>query len=160
MARKEIQQNVVIENARLIFRNFSGKQTRFNPQGVRTFCVLLPQDVGETLGKDGWNVKYLEPREEGDLRQPFLDVKVQFGSIKPKIVTITSRGQTILDEDSVSNLDWAEIDNADLVIRPYNWEVSGKRGVKAYLKTMYVTLVEDEFERKYADHVPLEDEWD
>lgn len=160
--KKEVKSNILIENARLIFRNFEGRAGKFNPPGIRSFGVLLEDDTAETLQKDGWNVKWLEPREEGDPPQALLNVKVQFpaagsGGSRPKIVAITSGGRTILDEESVKMLDWAEIESVDLAIRPYNWDVNGKTGVKAYLKTMYVTLVEDEFEAKYNQNYDEEE---
>jgi hypothetical protein len=64
---------------------------------------------------------------------------------------ITSRGRTNLDGTDVELLDWADITNVDLIVRPYTWEVSGKTGVKAYLQSLYVTIEEDELERKYAE---------
>ena len=117
--------------------------------------------MAEVLQKDGWNVKWLKPRDEGDEEQGFLSVSVSFENMPPKIVLITSRGKTVLDEDNVNLLDWAEIKEVDLIIRPYNWVIqegtrNEKRGVKPYIKSMYVTLVEDEFEGKYYD-LPIED---
>lgn len=148
-----IKENIVIEGARIGFRNFSGKEGRYNPEGKRNFCVFLDDEMGKVLENDGWNIRWLQPRNEEDDKVPYLQVAVNYENIPPKIVLITSEGKTILDEDAVNILDWAEISNIDLIIRPYNWEVNGKKGVKAYVKAMYVTIIEDEFEKKYAAEV-------
>ena len=114
---------VVLEGRRILFRNFTGEEGRFNAKGQRNFNVLLEDEEAEKMMRDGWNVKYLQPREEGDKPQPRLDVAVHFGKNPPRIILITSRGKTPLDESMVSLLDWAEIENVDLIIRPYEWEV-------------------------------------
>lgn len=143
--------NILFEGARIIFRNFAGVEGQFNREGDRNFCLLLaPEDAAQMLN-DGWNVKYLRPREEGDEPQPYIQVSVSYKNRPPKIRMITSRGQTDLPEDLISVLDWAEIANVDLIVNPYSWSVNGKSGIKAYLKTLYVTIAEDELERKYAD---------
>ena len=146
-----VNKNLVVENARIGFRNFSGKEGKFNPAGRRNFCVFLEKEMGEQLEKDGWNIRWLEPRDETEDRQAYLQVAVSFDNIPPKIVLVSSHGKTQLDESSVNLLDWAEITNVDLIIRPYNWTVNGKEGVKAYVKSMYVTIAEDNFENKYLD---------
>lgn len=142
---------ITIEGARIAFRNFSGKEGKYNPAGKRNFCVLLEEDLAKTLEHDGWNVRWLSPRDEGDSPQGYLQVSVAYGNFPPKIVLVSSNGKTVLGEEEVGLLDWAEIDSVDLVIRPYNWEVNSKSGVKAYLKSLWVTIAEDEFEKKYRD---------
>jgi hypothetical protein len=146
-------QPVVIEDARIIFRNFTGAEGRFNAKGKRNFNVLLDEHTARAMLKDGWNVKYLQPREEGDVPQARLEVTVHYSErgLPPRIMLVTSRGKTALDEDMIALLDYAEIENVDLIIRPYEWEVNGKEGVKAYLKSIYVTIREDELEKKYMD---------
>lgn len=151
MGSKQPLQPVVLEDRRILFRNFSGEEGRFNAKGARNFNVLLNDDEAVAMLEDGWNVKYLQPREEGDEPQPRLEVSVHFGKNPPRIVLITSKGKTPLDESMVSLLDWAEIEMVDMIVRPYSWEVNGRAGVKAYLKSIYVTIREDELERKYID---------
>ena len=153
---KQITSNIVIEGARIGFRNFSGKEGKFNPVGRRNFCVFLDSDLAVDLQRDGWNVRWLQPRDEQEQEQGYLQVAVSFENIPPKIIMITSRGKTVLDDESIELLDWAEISEIDLIIRPYNWDVNGKSGVKAYVKSMYVSIVEDEFEKKWAN-APLSD---
>lgn len=148
---ERVTENIVIENAHLLFKNFSGKQTTYNPAGNRNFCVYLENaETAKKLQADGWNVKWFQPREEGDEPQAYIQVSVSYRNIPPTIKLITSNGQSVLDEESVGMLDWADILNVDLIIRPYNWSVNGNSGVKAYVKSMYVTIEEDVFAEKYG----------
>lgn len=148
---KQKRKNIMIEDALIQFRNFSGVEKRYNTAGKRNFCVFLDDETCETLIEDGWNVKWLEPRDTADKRQGYLQVTVNYKNYPPNIVIITSRGKTILNEETVSMLDWAEFECVDLVVTPSDWDMNGKSGIKAYVKSMYVTLVEDKFEQKYYD---------
>lgn len=147
----QVDGTVMIEDARLLFRNFSGREGPMNREGDRNFCVILDEVTARQMEEDGWNVKYLKPREDGDVPEAYTQVSVGYKARAPRVVMITSRGRTELDEESVEILDHVDIVTCDLIFRPYNWEVGGKTGVKAYLKSLFITIQEDELEKKYSD---------
>lgn len=141
----------MVEDADIRFRNFSGEPTRFNSAGgKRTFCCLLDQETASQMAKDGWNIKHLRAQDEGDEDQPYIEVSVGYKAFPPKIYLITSAGRTLIGEDLVGTLDWADIQTLDFIARAYEWEVNDKKGIKPYVQTMFVTLNEDPLELKYA----------
>ena len=143
--------NVVMQDVRIIFRNFAGKEGMYNREGDRNFAVLLNPTVAANMAKDGWNIKTLKAREEGDEEQSYIQVSVNFKGRPPQIVMLTSRGRNHLGEEEAELLDWADIRMVDLIIRPYEWVVNGKTGTKAYLQSLFVTIEEDALQLKYAD---------
>lgn len=143
--------NLSVENAHIIFKNFSGKEGKFNPPGRRNFCLLLNEEDAKVMKEHGWNIKVLPPRDPDYEPQPYLQVRVAFENFPPNIWMIAGGKKTHLDEDTVGMLDYAEIKNIDLIVTPYSWEMSGRSGITAYLKTMYVTIEENEFEKKYRN---------
>jgi hypothetical protein len=152
---------VMVEGGRMVFRNFTGRAGKFNQEGERGFAIVIPEELGQRLLEDGWNVKWFKPREdeeEGDPTECYLPVVIKYRDRKgepvrpPRIVMITSRGRTNLDEHSVETLDWVNVLNVDLIVRPYPWgPINGKYGITAYLQSLYVTIQEDPLEMKYAE---------
>lgn len=146
------QGTVIVENADIMFRNFAGKAKTFNEEGDRNFCLMLDDKLAKEMRKDGWNVKELKPLEEGDEPRPYVEVAVEYRKGRPpRCVMITSRGRTDLGADEVEIFDYADIKKVDLILSPYPWNVNGNSGIKAYLKSIFVTIDEDELALKYAD---------
>jgi hypothetical protein len=144
---------LIMEDARIVFRNFAGAEGMYNREGDRNFCVLLEEDLAQDMIADGWNIKRLKPRDDAPIGTAYIQVSVGFKGKRggPRMVMITSKGKIELGEDECILLDWADIKIADLIIRPYHWNVSGKSGIKAYLKTIFITINEDYLELKYDD---------
>lgn len=149
---------IVMENARLIFRNFEGREGDYNRKGDRNFgLVIEDNELVEQLIEDGWNVKTFIPKNNDNYDDEpeevkWLPVTVRYDSVPPKVVLLTRRKKTKLDEENINTIDYANIEKVDLTVTPYEWTVNGKSGIKAYLQTMYVKIVEDEFADKYADY--------
>jgi hypothetical protein len=143
---------LTIQNARLIYKNFSGAAKTFNAKGLRNFHVVLDPDQAKMLEKDGWNIKWPKPRDDGEERNPTLKVAVRFENFPPYAAIITQSGRKVeLDEDSIGTLDSAEIETVDLKITGSYYEMEGRSGFKAYLNQIFVTLSKTDLMGKYAD---------
>ena len=142
-----------IDGAHIIFKNFTGKNDKYAREGDKSFSVLIEDDeLDAQLLHDGWNVKQLTPRDPDEKPKHYIRVKISYKVRPPKVWLLTNHKRTHLDEETISTLQYARIENADVVISPYQWEVNGKTGITAYLETLYVKIEDDPFAEKYADY--------
>lgn len=141
-----------IDDARIIYRNFSGTGSKFNREGDRNFAVVIEDpELADALINEGWNVKIKPPRDEDDDPFMYLPVKVKFNEKGPAVYLKTGKVMKNLDEELVSCIDDIDILSVDLDIRPYDWEVNGKTGRTAYLQSMQVTQRVDRFAARHAE---------
>lgn len=141
-----------IDDAKIVYRNFSGVASKYNREGDRNFAVVIEdQDIADALVNEGWNVKIKPPREDGDAPFMYLPVKVKFTDRGPTVYLKTGNATNRLDEESINCLDNIDILAVDLDLRPYDWEVNGKMGRSAYLQSIYVTQRVDRFAERYSE---------
>lgn len=152
-----IEKQVLIEDAKLILKNFSGRGGKYNEEGKRNFGILLPSELAMRMEEAQWAVKYFEPFEDDPEQRPvpWIKVQVKFGNYPPTVVLIANGRKHRLDEDLIDQLDWTRISVCDVRIRAYNHD-NGKK--YAYLHTIYATAEEDDLASKYADFPDEDDE--
>lgn len=147
--------NIPYNTDRWTPRNFRGMAIgEYNREGDRNFCVFLdPAQVDvEKLIEEGWNIKKIENTRD-PMAEPtyLLRVKVKFhpedsdlARLNPKVLVVTSKGEMLLDEGNIGDLDKAQIVKANLTIRGRWSESRTYTGVTAYLSKMVVRVFEDD----------------
>lgn len=141
-----------IDDARIIFKNFSGEESKFNRAGDRNFAVRINDpDVVDQLIADGWNVTVKPPKEEGDDPYMYIKVKIKFNDRGPKVFLKSGKHVRRLSEQNVGLLDSIDILRVDLDLRAYDWEVNGKTGRTAYLDSINVEQNLNRFEEYYEN---------
>lgn len=172
---------VTFKDARLMWVNFSGEARQYNDAGDRNFHVVLDEETYQAMLNDGWNVKmkpakklvngeYVLDPDSPPLYVLKIDVGFNPNARPPKVVLVTKGGrkQTILGvhpdgsihPDEVNVLDLVEREKVDLIITGGVWGPNrdGEYGIKAWLKTIYVTQREDELELLYAETEDIVDD--
>ena len=146
-----------IEDARIIYRNFSGVGSKYNREGDRNFAVIIPnQEICDKLIEEGWNVKIKPPRDEDESPFMYLPVKVKFNNRGPGVYVVSGKSVQKLTEETIDMLDEIDISSVDMDLRGYDWEVNGKTGRSAYLQAINVIQNIDRFGAKYAaDELPF-----
>lgn len=167
-----------IDDARILFPNFEGRESMYNRKGDRNFSIAIDDfEMAEELYNRGWNIKVesgdkefvdsLNERGWGAKLKPDmpsdepprmrLNVKVKYtrrddGSVNgPKATLLSGRNEVELDEESIGTIDHIDRERVDLDIRPYDWELpSGKSGRSAYLSYIEVVQRTNRFEARSA----------
>ncbi len=141
--------NLFLENVKIGFRNFEGREGRYNASGNRNFVVFLDNKKAAELESQGWNIHWPKPTEDNseNEKNPFLKVRVNFNWKGLKIVMIVNGTPQFLNEENVGVLDTADLENVDVSINPYEYE-PGK--ISASLSSIYATVKADEFMAKYG----------
>ena len=151
-------QEIVVEDAKLIFRNFSGRGDTYNREGSRSFCLILDTPELYSWAEDhGWPIKHRGAEGEEGYDYIKVEVSYKFDSIKPLVVFIKDDGnghptKTQIDENGINVLDWTEIIKADIMIRNRKWKFNNNEGFKPQLSAIYATLYIDPLEAKYGNY--------
>lgn len=138
--------SIEIMDAIILWPNFRGEADRFN-NSARNFNVALNDEMANQLAELGIKIRTVnveEIRDDADMPAvlPFINVKVNFNSKKPPVVTLFSeyngkRTRNNLNEDTVGELDAVYIQTCGLIARPYESKnFPGKRTL--YLQTLKV----------------------
>lgn len=158
----KIHKNEVIsvEDASILWPNFSGeKRSAYDTPGDRNFNLHLSKELNDELTEAGWNTKCKPPRpdDEDQVERCTLKIKVNYGFKPPRIKMIgdKTRNETILTSENVGALDDADIRTMDLSFVPFFWTMNEgtpqeRDGVSAYLRSMFVEVIEDDLETKWA----------
>ena len=167
-----------IDDARILFPNFEGRESMYNRKGDRNFAIAIEDfedakrlhDAGwkikvesgdaefvDELVNDGWSAKYKPALGVDEPPRMRLDVKVSYikrddGSIfGPGAWLLSGNNEIELDEESIGTIDHIDRERVDLDIRPYNWTMpGGKSGRTAYLQHIEVTQRVNRFEARAA----------
>lgn len=167
--------NVTIENTKFKYRtNFAGRQYAFKrgekPQciaedgGKRTANIAIFDPVlASDLAEEGWSVQW----DQND--NAYIQVEAGYKYQPPKIgIRVSGKKKvTWLEEDDIADIDFDEVESVDVCLRGRWWFDDLRQNrwrLKAWIKTMVVTIEADDIQYKYdceedpedSEEVPFE----
>lgn len=165
--------NLNVENAAIMFKNFSGKPTRANPVGgKRTFNLCVSKEIAEKLKADHWNVK-AEDIDGSDDKLYHTEIVVNENGNPPPCIYKTSEFNGKKTKVLMRPEHWGRLDgmrengsvgdnlvNVDVMTHPWlhNRNSADPLAKKGYLSTMFATVASvNVFGGKYDEYEEVEE---
>ncbi len=163
----ERKRKLTIENAVILWPNFSGEPDRFG-NSARTFNVAINGEFAEVLSDLGFRIRVVEDKDEDDNVKNtlfILNVKVNMATDYPPTVCLFTeyggkkRKQT-LNESTIGLCDKIDIASADCIINAYQSKRYPDK-TTGYLDRLYIRQeTQLYFGGKYDDWGDVDDDAD
>ena len=148
-----------VDNAKIIWTNFSGRGNSYNRDGKRNFNFIFPDpELAQKFALLEYNVKHRSVRDgfDGD-EFDFLKVDISYETDKgqpieeinpewyPRIYLLDDNNYaTEIFKDNLGELDGKFIIDSYFEFRPYPWKMkNGKSGTAAKLKRLFLKIKKD-----------------
>lgn len=145
---------VLLDDCRIIYRNFEGRGDKFNHEGDRNFKVVVDdQEIADALVEHGCNLKIKEPSEPGEIPFMFFEVKISYKFYDPVVYLKSGKAMNSLEEQELRQLDVVDIERVDMDIHfGKEWTQNGITARTAYLDKIVVVQEIDRFMERYAEN--------
>lgn len=153
---------VLIDDAKITWRNFAGRKDDYNRNGDRMFHVIVDDpDIADELMAHGCNMKIKHSEDRNEPPRMSFKVMVSYRFGEPTVYLKTGKNMRALTEDTIGILDGVDIERVDMDIYfGKEWTISGRTGRTAYLDKIIVIQEEDRFRDRYAEEeYPGERPW-
>ena len=150
---------LVVEHAVILWTNFIGKATKFNPDGGRrTFALVLSEEAASILIRAGWNVKSVKGKNASDPTLLITEIAVNPSNSLSVFLCDEEGGKKFrrkVKNEAIGVLDEFQYSDVAALIRPYEHGRSNSAGttIKGYLHQMnLVRLNEDYFREMFKEY--------
>lgn len=152
--KKKWIDDLEIENANVkwAFSHFDGQADTFNDPGDHNFTLIIDEEHARELIAEGWNIRVMDGREEGDPPEYLLKVKISYRFEPPKVYLIKGERKIRANELDLSDIKRATCEQLDLIITPSPWVHGRDSGITAYVKEMYAKVKESRFSERYSSY--------
>ena len=141
-----------INDARIIYRDFSGQNTNFS-NGDPSFSIVIDDEhIAQALESAGYNIKRPDPskiRDDGTTLPIHMKIKIKFNNYGPDIYLVTNGVITKVPQERIADLDHLRLVGADMDIRGWDYDYAGRKGRAAYLNSLKVYQQVDRFAEEY-----------
>ena len=146
--------NVIIENAEILFRDFRGEQGNYP-----SFAVKLPEEFAKELMEIGWPVKQYIPKDDDAEPYYLINIKVRYHTASgddfcapEEVLLIINGRRTQITEATLKTLQKLTFKHVDLEFEWYPWKYQNRTGDGAQLERLYIVAEEESrLQSKWAE---------
>lgn len=144
-----------LKDCKILFANFKGRATRYNPEGNRNFNVRIDDPaIAQELANDGFNVKLLNKLEPDAPDSWCLKITIRYNrehpEYNPQIKEVFDDRSADLDEGNVHCLDDMTVKKAIVEFRGFVYD-DAQHKCSAYLNRAKFWVVDDWFSEEQKD---------
>jgi len=141
---------IELQDAKLIYPNFTGAANELNKAGERNANVLIDDLLAAQLAAIGWNIRIGKSSDPDVMPGKFIKFNINMNAKYPPRLWLISGGRRpeLMAPEEFNILDYARFKSVSLRINHHIWQEKPQR-ISGYLEEGFFELLPDPLRERY-----------